>query len=103
MYYTYILKSIAQPGAIYIGYTHDLKVRISQHNDPNNTGYTKRYAPWAVETYISFSEEQQAKDFEQYLKSTSGHTFLRKRLITTDFRQALEEFNNGREDSSAKL
>ena len=82
MFYTYILKSIKIPGAVYIGYTSDLKRRLSQHNDPQNTGYSKRYASWMVETYLAFSEEEEARRFEIYLKSSSGKAFMRKRLIS---------------------
>ncbi|KAF0146153.1 MAG: excinuclease ABC protein C subunit [Nitrospirae bacterium] len=96
MYYTYILKSIKTAGAIYIGHTSDLKSRVSQHNSPNNNGYSKRHAPWAVETYIAFADEKDAKTFELYLKSSSGKAFMKKRLISNEFREALEKFNNGR-------
>lgn len=96
MYYTYILRSLKNPGAIYIGYTGDLKSRIAQHNSPNNNAYSKRHAPWAVETYIAFADEKDAKTFELYLKSSSGKAFMKKRLISSEFREALEKFNNGR-------
>ncbi len=96
MYYTYILKSIKTSGAIYIGYTSDLKSRLSQHNSPNNNGYSKRHAPWVVETYVAFSDEKDAKKFELYLKSNSGKAFMKKRLISNQFKEILEQFNNGR-------
>jgi len=96
MYYTYILKSLKIPGAIYIGYTSDLKSRLESHNSPENQGYTKRHAPWEVESYLAFTEEGDAKRFEVYLKSSSGKAFMRKRLISNQFREALAEFNNGR-------
>ena len=96
MYYTYILKSSRQAGAIYIGYTSDLKTRLKQHNDHANNNYSKRFAPWTVETYLAFTEETQAKEFEIYLKSNSGKAFMRKRLLSKDFKEALKKFNNGR-------
>jgi putative endonuclease len=96
MYYTYILRSIKNPGAIYIGYTSDLKSRLAHHNGPHNHGYTKRHAPWDVETYVAFSEEMDAKRFEVYLKSSSGKAFMKKRLISSQFKKNLEEFNNNR-------
>jgi len=96
MYYTYILRSIKNPGAIYIGYTSDLTSRMTRHNSPNNPGYSKRHAPWELETYIAFSDEKDAKTFKLYLKSSSGKAFMKKRLISSDFKEALEKFNNGR-------
>ena len=96
-YCTYILKSSKNSGAIYIGYTKDLKARLAQHNSPENPGYSKRYAPWVLETYLAFSDEIEAKRFEIYLKSSSGKAFMRKRLISNQFKEALEKFNNSRE------
>jgi predicted GIY-YIG superfamily endonuclease len=96
MYYTYILRSVKNPGAIYIGYTGDLGARIAQHNSLQNNGYTKRYAPWVLETYLAFSEEKDAKRFELYLKSNSGKAFMRKRLISNQFKEDVEKFNNGK-------
>ena len=96
MFYTYILKSKKEPGAIYIGYTKDLYGRLAQHNSPANSGYSKRYAPWELETYLACSEEKEAKMFEAYLKSSSGKAFMRKRLISDAFRRAVEKYNNGR-------
>ena len=96
MYYTYILRSIKQPGAIYIGYTTDLKQRLAEHNDPKHKSYSKRHSPWMLETYLAFSKESDAKRFEVYLKSNSGKAFMRKRLLSEEFKNALAEFNNGR-------
>lgn len=96
MYYIYILKSIKKPGAIYIGYTTDLKSRLEKHNDPKNKGYSKRFAPWTIETYIAFTQVEDAKNFEKYLKSNSGKAFMRKRLISNQFKEALKKFNSGR-------
>ncbi len=93
MYFTYIIKSNITPGAIYIGSTKNLNSRLAQHNDPKNHGYTKRHAPWVIETYLAFSEEQDAKRFELYLKSGSGKAFMKKRLISKSCREALEKYN----------
>ena len=95
MYYTYILKSIKQPGAIYIGYTADLKSRVAQHNS-GKSKYTSKYSPWEVESYLAFSTKTEAESFEKYLKSSSGKSFMKKHLISMQFREALAEFNNAR-------
>jgi len=98
MYYTYILKSKKQPGAIYIGYTKDLKSRLIEHNSANSNSYSSKYAPWEIETYIGFTDIMEAKRFEGYLKSNSGKAFMRKHLISNLFKEALAKFNNGRAD-----
>ena len=93
MYYTYILKSTKTAGAIYIGYTKDLKTRLAYHNNPINEGYSKRHAPWIIEAYLAFTEKQEAKRFEIYLKSSSGKAFMKKRLIPSNYKEALEKCN----------
>ncbi len=103
MYYTYILKSLKVPGAIYIGYTSDLKSRLADHNSPQNAGYSKRHAPRRIETYLAFSDQDDAKRFETYLKSSSGKAFLKKRLVSVQFKEALEKFNNGRNKSQISV
>lgn len=95
MFYTYVLKSTKQPGAIYIGYCKDLKSRLKQHNSSLSI-HGKKYAPWEIETYIAFTNKSDAESFEKYLKSSSGKAFLKKRLISNQFKEALDEFNNGR-------
>jgi predicted GIY-YIG superfamily endonuclease len=100
IFYTYILKSIKKPGAIYIGYTKDLKDRLDHHNNPLNRGYSKRHAPWVIEMYIAFAEEHYAKLFEIYLKSGSGKAFMKKRLISNSLNEALGKGN--RERSSVR-
>jgi putative endonuclease len=98
MFYTYILKSKKVSGAIYKGYTNDLKSRLEQHNSIKGK-YSSKYAPWEIETYFAFTTEQQAKDFERYLKSSSGKAFMHKHLISNQFKEALKKFNNGRRKS----
>lgn len=100
MFYVYILRSTKQAGAIYIGYTPNLKARLKSHNSQQNA-YSKRHAPWEIETYIAFSSERDAKNFERYLKGGSGKAFLRKHLVSDDFREALRKFNNGGSEQSS--
>ena len=96
MYYTYILRSTKQKGAIYIGSTEDLKKRMAEHNSGAGASHTKKYLPWELETYIAFSKQEQAENLERHLKSSSGKAFLRKRLISLEFKTAMTKFNNGR-------
>ena len=80
MHYVYILASLKDPTKYYIGKTNEIHIRLQQHNR-GESGYSKRYAPWRIETYVVFSDGQLAEDFERYLKSGSGHAFLKKRLL----------------------
>jgi predicted GIY-YIG superfamily endonuclease len=59
--------------------TGDLKARITKHN-AGEVSHTSKYRPWTLKTYLAFSDEQQAIDFERYLESASGRAFAKKRL-----------------------
>ncbi|MEE8360141.1 MAG: GIY-YIG nuclease family protein [Candidatus Omnitrophota bacterium] len=80
MYYVYIARSKKKPKIFYAGYTSNIQKRIERHNSGWSV-YSKRYAPWYIETYICFAEKRLALQFENYLKSASGKAFLTKRLI----------------------
>ncbi|MBI5023455.1 MAG: GIY-YIG nuclease family protein [Candidatus Omnitrophica bacterium] len=80
-YHVYILRSKSHSDRIYIGFTSDLEHRMEDHANPKASAYTRQYAPWGLETYITFQDQQLAQEFELYLKSHSGRAFLRKRLI----------------------
>ncbi len=79
MMYVYILRSINIPQRHYIGVTEDLRSRLRRHN-AGEVSHTSKYAPWAIKTYVAFSDENQAFAFEKYLKSPSGRAFAKKRL-----------------------
>ena len=80
MYIVYILKSRTDPSKAYTGITHNLEKRLKEHNE-DKSYYTKRYAPWYVETYLIFNDKTTAESFEKYLKGGSGQAFMTKRLL----------------------
>ena len=80
MHYVYILRSINRPKRLYIGCTQDIEKRLIEHNRGDGA-YSKTYAPWELEAHIAFKDKQVAEDFERYLKSGSGHAFLKKRFL----------------------
>ena len=79
-HYVYILKSQSNSSKIYIGSTTDLERRLKEHNS-KKSGYSQKYGPWEIETYITFRDVAKAHQFEQYLKFGSGHAFLKKRFL----------------------
>ena len=79
MRYVYLLESLAFADERYVGLTSDLKRRLAEHNAGKST-HTAKFRPWRVVTYVAFSDEAKAADFERYLKSGSGHAFANKRL-----------------------
>ncbi|MGE0268565.1 MAG: GIY-YIG nuclease family protein [Candidatus Omnitrophota bacterium] len=80
MYVVYILRSQSMPNKHYVGFTTDLKKRLTAHN-AKKSSYSRKYAPWEIHTYLVFTSENKARDFERYLKKGSGWAFLKKRLI----------------------
>jgi predicted GIY-YIG superfamily endonuclease len=79
MKYVYILQSVDFPAETYIGLTDDLRQRLAAHN-AGQAKHTSKFKPWRLETYVAFSDDQKAVDFERYLKSSSGRAFAKKRL-----------------------
>jgi putative endonuclease len=80
MHIVYILISKKYPARYYIGITQDLDKRLKEHNSGDSM-YTKKYAPWQIETFITLRNRRKAQELETYLKSGSGFAFLKKRLI----------------------
>ena len=78
MKYVYILQS-TNLAHYYVGITDDLRARLAAHN-AGNVPHTSKYQPWKIKTYVAFSDEKQAFNFEKYLKSPSGRAFAKKRL-----------------------
>jgi putative endonuclease len=74
-----MLRSLQNPDQRYTGYTSDLKTRLASHNRAENR-HTAKHVPWKLETYIGFSDKDQAQSFEAYLKTGSGQAFANKRF-----------------------
>lgn len=79
MKYVYILECVAEPERHYTGLTDDLKARLKAHNS-GRVYHTAKFKPWRLKTYLGFSDEKQAVDFERYLKTHAGRAFAKKRL-----------------------
>ncbi|MDE2001318.1 MAG: GIY-YIG nuclease family protein [Patescibacteria group bacterium] len=76
--YVYVLKS-GKDGSLYLGFTHDLKRRFQEHNRGLNFS-TKARRPWQLIHYEAYSDEDDAKRREKYLKTTMGSRMLRRML-----------------------
>jgi putative endonuclease len=68
---------------IYVGHTHDLVRRLTQHNDPEYRGtqHTKRHpGPWRLVYREPFRTRGEAMRRERELKSSRGRDWIRKDL-----------------------
>lgn len=74
MFYVYVLFS-KKLQKRYIGFTSDLKKRLSEHNSGKST-FTKSGIPWTLIYHESFPTESEARNRELFLKSCVGRKFL---------------------------
>ncbi|QQG41277.1 MAG: GIY-YIG nuclease family protein [Candidatus Woesebacteria bacterium] len=80
-FYVYILFSKKDKG-LYIGYTKDLKNRLSLHSK-GQVYSTRNRLPVRLIHYEYFINEQDAKSREKYLKSGYGRTNFKEMLKRT--------------------
>jgi putative endonuclease len=78
MFYIYLLES-EKNKEFYIGYTSDLKKRLTEHNKGLNFS-TKRYLPWKLIYYEACIKISDAKRREKYLKTTQGGRLIKRRI-----------------------
>jgi predicted GIY-YIG superfamily endonuclease len=78
-FYVYILQSQKFLDRFYTGITDNLRDRLRRHN-AGEVPHTAKYRPWSVKTAAAFTDQQQAREFERYLKTASGRAFAKKRL-----------------------
>ncbi len=76
--YVYFLRSAAN-GSFYVGFTHDLRKRMAEHNKGLNRA-TKPFIPWELIYYEAHRNETDARRRETYLKTTAGDRALHKML-----------------------
>jgi len=93
MHYTYILLS-SKSHIFYFGSTNDLKNRLVLHNSGKALS-TKPHMPWNLVWYGAFQTEKQARDFEPYLKNSSGKAFAYKRLVSVALAKDFEKGGKG--------
>lgn len=77
MHCVYLLQSLRDPLARYVGSTDDLERRLADHN-AGKSPYTAKHTPWKVVVAIYFADRSKAEAFERSLKNGSGHAFARR-------------------------
>ena len=78
MFYVYLLHSTKDNG-FYIGFSTDLKRRLSEHKRGASFA-TKSRGPWKLIYYEAYTEREDAEGREKFLKSGAGRRFLRAQL-----------------------
>jgi putative endonuclease len=78
MYYVYILQS-RKDNSFYIGYSPDLRNRLSKHNKAQVPS-TKDNVPWKLIYYEAYVDRKDATGRERFLKSGSGWKLFKRQL-----------------------
>jgi len=79
MYYVYVLQSELDK-SWYIGFSQCIENRLDEHNSGKNHS-TRFRRPWKLIYYEAYLNKLDALGRERFLKSGSGHRFLRKQMI----------------------
>lgn len=85
MHYVYVLQSLKDK-SLYIGYTTNVKKRISEHNRKINFA-TKSKVPWKIIFLEVYLNSLDAKRREKYLKTNQGSRVLKRMLKEYFFSQ----------------
>ena len=78
MYYAYILQSLKDRN-LYIGYSSDLKRRLTEHKTGGSIS-TKKRLPFKLIYYEAHTSEKDAKRREKYFKTNKGKSSLKQML-----------------------
>ena len=80
MYYIYIIEN-EKDKSWYIGFSVDVKRRISEHNSKIGGQYTStKKGRWNLVYIEGYSNKLDALGREKYLKSGAGRKYLKKQL-----------------------
>ncbi len=74
MYYIYILYSHTKD-RYYVGYTHDLELRLNRHNDGWSRS-TKNGIPWEIVYYEKYDTKSKAMKRENFIKRQKSRKYI---------------------------
>ncbi|MEX2027884.1 MAG: GIY-YIG nuclease family protein [Candidatus Curtissbacteria bacterium] len=77
-YYTYVLRSV-KDGALYIGWTNDLRSRLNKHNK-GLVRATKMRTPFEIVYFEACLSKVSAIKREKSLKTGFGRKYLKNRI-----------------------
>ena len=89
MYFVYVLQSELDK-SWYIGFSTAIDQRVDEHNSGKNHS-TKFRRPWKLIYYEAYLHKLDALGRERFLKSGSGHRFLRKQMVHYFTEQSIQE------------
>jgi predicted GIY-YIG superfamily endonuclease len=78
--FVYVLRSVSDPSAHYVGLTADVSRRLAEHNR-GASFHTSHGGPWELLVSIEFANGESAATFEQYLKTGSRRAFAKRHFV----------------------
>lgn len=79
MHYVYVLEN-RDDKSLYIGFTENLKQRLSDHNNGRGGRTTKLKKNWQLIYFEAYINKSDALGREKFLKGGSGRKYLKKQL-----------------------
>ncbi|MDP3935048.1 MAG: GIY-YIG nuclease family protein [Candidatus Giovannonibacteria bacterium] len=79
MFHVYVLKSLKN-GRNYVGFTEDLKQRVSEHNSGKGGGYSSENRPFKLIYYEAYLNKKDATAAERFYKTGYGREILQGKL-----------------------
>lgn len=80
MFYVYLLENINDK-SWYIGYSSDLRRRLTEHNTGKGGKTTRQKKGWKLIYYEAYIVKEDAQRREVFLKSGSGRKYLKNQLV----------------------
>ena len=80
MFFVYVLHS-KKDNNLYIGYSEDVHKRVTEHHAAC-VDATKHRRPLELIYYEAYIKQADALGREKFLKSGSGHRYLKKQLVS---------------------
>jgi putative endonuclease len=86
VHYVYLLRSKTRADQTYTGCTHELRMRLAEHNAGKSIR-TNKFKPWDLIAYIAVPEKHLAEELESYIKSGSERAFAKRHLLAQNGRK----------------
>jgi putative endonuclease len=81
IYFVYVLQN-SKTGMLYIGFTANLKHRVSEHKEGKSlfTRKNRKEGKWKLIYFEGYPNKKDAESREKFLKGGSGRNYLKKQL-----------------------
>ncbi|WP_407944218.1 GIY-YIG nuclease family protein [Marinifilum fragile] len=82
MYYVYILQS-QQDQSYYIGYTSNIEIRLTYHNQ-GRSRYTRKKIPWLLMYSEKYNSKREALIREKFLKNQKSRVLIEELISSSN-------------------